>query len=409
MTEHVKIAIIGGGVVGCSVLYHLSRLGESNALLLEKNELTSGSTWHAAGNVTFFGHYPSLTRLYVESLTSYLDAGRESGMDVYFHETGSLRLATTPDELQAYRKLEPIYRQLNVEYQVIGGAEIQSIHPLLNINGVLGAAYTPGDGHVDAASATQALAKAAMLRGAEVRCHSKVNSIEQTADGSWRIVVNETVIIAELVVIANSFWARAMLQKIGINIPVFALEHQEIITDHLPEVAELGHELPTVRDPVAPANYRQEGTGLLCGVYESNPKPWAVDGIPETYRGELFPVDLERIEKHLEKVAERFPAFGSAGIKQVINGPISYTPDGLPLLGEFAEQRGLWLATGFCVGIGTGGGAGAYLSHWMIDGEVPYTLNEIRCTRFNRDLTTTNAVNASRQTYAMGYGLPPEN
>lgn len=409
MTEHVKIAIIGGGIVGCSVLYHLSKLGESSVVLIEKNELTSGSTWHAAGNVTFFGHYPSITRLYVESLQSYLDAGREAQMDVYFHETGSLRLASTPNELQAYRELEPIYRDLNIEFQVVGGSEIQIIHPLLNIEGVWGAAYTPGDGHVDASSATRAMAKAAILRGVEVRCQTEVTMLEKTTDGKWCVICDEAEIVAEQVVVANSFWARELLQKLGINLPVYALEHQEIITDQVSELVGLDYELPTVRDPVAPANFRQEGDGLLCGVYESNPKPWAIERIPEAYNGELFPVDFARIEEHLEKVAVRIPVFGSAGIKQVINGPISYTPDGLPLLGPVAGQHGLWLATGFCVGIGTGGGAGAYLSHWIVNGELPYALPEVHASRFTSDLTKVEAVNGIRHTYAMGYGLPPEN
>lgn len=405
MTQHFEIAIVGGGIVGCSVLYHLTKLGLTDAILVEKSDLTSGSTGHAAGNVTFFGHYPSITRLYIESVQTYLDAENESGIEIMFHKSGSLRLATTKQEMDAYRSLAPIYKALDVEFHVVGASEVKEVHPLLNTDGLLGAAYTPGDGHLDASAATRAMARAARERGGRVECNCRVKGIYRLSDGNWQIKLADSEIITQKLVIATSFWARDLLRPLGINIPVYALEHQEIITDSMPEIELLEAELPTVRDPVAPANFRQQGKGLLCGVYESQPKTWAVDHIPPNYQGELFPQDLGRLEIHLERVIKRIPSFANAGIKQVINGPICYTPDGLPLLGPVDSQPGLWLATGFCVGVGTGGGAGAYLSRWIEGGESPYCLPEVHAGRFASDLTTNEALQSILATYAMGYAL----
>ncbi len=406
MAERVQIAIIGGGIVGCSVLYQLSKLGQTDVLLIEKNDLTSGSTWHAAGNVTFFGHYPSITRMFTESVQIYLEAERESGLGISFHKTGSLRLATNEAELRAYKNLESLYQQINVEYRVVGVPEIKELHPLIKTEDLLGAAYTPGDGHVDPSGATRALAKAATLRGARVRRNSNVESLGRLPSGQWHLTLSEGSVIADKVVVANSFWARELLLGIEIDIPVYAVEHHEVITDRAPEVAALETELPSVRDPIAPGVFRQEGEGLLCGVYESHPVPWAVDGIPEDYHGELFPVDWKRTEAHYERIVERIPAFGSAGVKTVFNGPICYTPDGLPMLGPLEGQTGLWLATGFCIGIGTGGGAARFLSRWIVDGKAPYENRAVDPNRFGNDMTQDEAIKSIIETYAMGYTLP---
>ena len=408
MTQHFEIAIVGGGIVGCSILYHLSKLGLTDVILIEKSDLASGSTGHAAGNVTFFGHYTSVTRLYIESVRTYLDAANESGIEISFHDSGSLRLATTEIEMDIYRSLESIYKALKVEFHIVGTSEINEVHPLLSTSGLLGAAYTPGDGHLDASAATRAMTRSARQRGGHVQCNSQVKGLCRLSDGNWQIRLEGSEIVAQNLVIATSFWARELLQPIGINIPVYALEHQEIITESIPEIEMLGAELPTVRDPVAPANLRQEGNGLLCGVYESQPKTWAVDQIPPCYQGELFPQDLGRLETHLERVIQRVPSFGKAGIKQVINGPICYTPDGLPLLGPVDSHPGLWLAAGFCVGVGTGGGAGAYLSRWIDRGEAPYHLPQVHTNRFTNKFTKKKALQSILNTYAMGYTLNNE-
>lgn len=406
MTEHVRVVVVGGGIVGCSVLYALARLGWTDTLLLEKRGLTSGSTWHAAGNITFFGHYSSITRLYVDSMKTYLLAEQESGQSVGCHDAGSLRLATTQAELAAYRRLEPMYAEFGVDYAVIDTEEVERVHPLLETHGLFGAAHTPTDGHVDASGATHALAKAARLRGASIRTNCPVEHLQQRAGGGWVVATPQGLIKAQHVVLANSFWAREMAAQIGLRLPLYALEHHEIVTDTVPELEALSFEVPTVRDPYAPSNTRQEGAGFLCGVYESCPKPWAVDGIPPDFAEELLVPDLERLEPHLLRVVERIPAFGAAGIKVVNNGPICYTPDGCPLLGPASGLEGLWLATGFCVGIGTGGGSGEFLAHWMTNDTPPYPLPIVHPSRFATSLTQVECLDAIKRTYAKGYVMP---
>ena len=406
MTDHVQVVVIGGGIVGCSVLFGLAKLGLTDTLLLEKRELTSGSTWHAAGNTTYFGHYTSITRLFTDSIKNYLEAEQISGQSVSFHDAGSLRLATNQAELDAYQRLTPMYQELDIPYEVIGPEEIKPIHPLIEIEGLYGAAHTPTDGHVDASGATHALAKAARSMGATIKRYSPVEELKQQSGGNWSISTKDDQIIAEHVVLANSFWAREMVQPLGLNLPLYALEHHEVVTGNVAELEALDYEVPTVRDPYAPSNTRQEGKGFLCGVYESNPVAWSVDGIPPNFTEELLPPDLDRLEPHLIKVMERLPAFDKAGIKTVYNGPIAYTPDGCPLLGPVSSHPGLWLATGFCVGIGTGGGAGEFLANWMVNGEQPYDLPIVHPSRFANNLAQKECLRMITDTYAKGYVTP---
>lgn len=405
MTEQVRVAVIGGGIVGCSVLYWLAECGWSEVLLLERRELTSGSTWHAAGNVTFFGHYPSIARLYADSIRTYLRAERESGRSVGFHPSGSLRLATTREELDACRDLAPLFEDLGVAYRVVEPPEIGTLHPLLDTAGLFGAAHTSGDGHVDASGACHALAGAARARGAGIRRRCPAEGLRR-AGGAWEITTPEDRVRAEHLVIACSFWARELARQLNLDLPLYALEHHEVITGSVPELRALDFEVPTVRDPRAPSNVRQEGSGLLCGVYESRPRFWAVDGVPRDFGEELLPPDLERLEPHLLRVVERLPAFGRAGIRKVNNGPICYTPDGCPLLGPVVGHEGLWLAAGFAAGIGTGGGAGKFLARWMVEGEPPADLPIVHPSRFSKDLDRERCLARIRDTYARGYALP---
>lgn len=407
-TPHYRAVVIGGGIVGCSVLYHLARMGWADTLLLERRELTSGSTWHAAGNVTYFGHYASLTRLYADSIATYLAAEEESGQPVGFHPDGSLRLATTCEELSAYRRLEPLYRELGIDYRVLARDELNAAHPLLVTDGLHGAAHTPTDGHLDPSAATHALAKCARAAGARIRRRSPVAALARRGD-EWEIHISgerETCVRAEHVVVAASFWTRELLAPLGVSLPLYALEHHEIITDTVGELAELATRVPTVRDPAAPANIRQEGDGYLCGVYESQPKLWATGGIPRDFGEELLAPDLARLDAHLLRVGERLPSFATAGVKAVHNGPICYTPDGCPLLGTLAQHPGLWLATGFPVGIGTGGGAGKFLAAWMTGGAPEYDLPMLHPARFSNDIKKSRCLKMIRDTYAAGYAAP---
>jgi len=406
MTTDYKVMVIGGGIVGCSVLYALAERGWTNTLLLEKNELTSGSTWHAAGNCTHFGHDAEVTRLYVDTLKVYLRAEQESGQSVGFHKTGSLRLASSKEELEAYKSLVPVYEKLGVPYKVVTPAEISTIHPLLNLDNILGAAHTPDDGHVDPSGATHAMATAARQRGATIQRNSAVDKIEELPAGGWRVHSGDQSFTAEHIVIAASFWAREMLIQLGVDLPLYPLEHQEVITEDSREVADVGFELPTVRDPQIPGNIRQERNGMLIGVYEANPVPWSVDGIPPEFGQELLVPELDRLLTHLERSMARIPILAEAGIKITNNGPICYTPDGLPMLGALPQRKNLWIAAGFTIGIGTGGGSGQYLASCMVDGTPPYLLPSVDPARFAQPRSREAAIAQIVETYAAGYSVP---
>ena len=404
MTEHVRVVVIGGGIVGCAVLYGLAQRGWTDAVLLERRQLTSGSTWHAAGNTTYFGPYPAMTRLLTSSIATYLQAEAETDHAVGFHQTGSLRLAATEADMAAYRALVPFYDKMNIPYHVISPAAAQAAHPLLNVSGIIGAAHTPTDGHVDATGATHAMAKAARKLGATIRTETPVLRIADASPG-WRVTTATGDILADNIVLAASFWTRELAAQIGLNLPLFALQHHEIITGSVAELADLDRELPTVRDPAAPANIRQERDGFLCGVYEQGPKFWGIDGIPDDFKEELLPPELDRLMPELERVIARIPAFGTAGVKAVNNGPICYTPDGVPMLGPVDGHAGLWLASGFTIGIGTGGGAGQFLADWMVSGNPPYDLPAVFPSRFQSDMSRAEALSRIKNTYERGYAM----
>jgi glycine/D-amino acid oxidase-like deaminating enzyme len=405
MTDHAQAIVIGGGIVGCSVLYGLTKAGWSDVTLLERLDLTAGSTWHSAGNVTYFGHYPGITRLYADSISIYQEAEQETGQSIGFHATGGLRLATNRDELDAYRKLAPLFAEFGIGYRVVTPDEVAELHPLLDTSDILGAAHTMGDGHVDPSGATLALAASARARGATIVQQCPVNGLARRGDGIWEVSTDQGVMTAHTVVLAASFWSRELAAPLGLDLPLYAMEHQALVTEAVPEIEALDFELPTVRDPYPPANVRQEGNGLITGIYESAPKFWAIDGAPKDFGRELFGADLERLESHLLKLIGRLPAFGRAGIKTVVNGPICYTPDGNPLLGPVPSLPGLWLANGFCIGIGTGGGAGDYLARWMIEGAPPYAIDGIEPDRFGPAMTQDKALATILDTYTAGYAL----
>jgi len=411
MDEQYRAIVIGGGIVGCSVLYHLTRRGWSDVLLLEKRGLTAGSTWHAAGNVTHFGHDAKLTRLYADSITTYLQAEAASGQAVGLRRTGSLRLARDARELAAYRKLAPMFAAMEINYRALNAAQTRAVFPLL-AGRFAGAAHTPDDGHVDPVGATHALAKAARQAGAAIKTRAPVVGIKRArarANDAWRVTTggeNGAEFRARHLVLAASFWTRELAGPLGLDLPLYALEHHEIITDAVAELTSLGFAAPTVRDPAAPANVRQEGEGFLCGVYESEPKLWAVDGIPPDFGEELLAPEMDRLQPHLLKVMARIPAFARAGIKTVNNGPICYTPDGCPLVGPVSAQPGLWLAAGFPVGIGTGGGAGRFLAEWMTQGAPSHDLPMLHPARFSNRMEKSRCLEMIRGVYAQGYVTP---
>lgn len=405
MKSDVQVAVIGGGIVGASVLYWLAKMGWTDSILLERRELTSGSTWHSAGNTTYFGPYPAMTRLFAGSIRTYLQAEKESGQSVSFHKTGSLRLAANEREMNLFHKYAPRYAELGIPFHIRTPEEVAELHPLIDVSGIYGAAHTPTDGHVDPTGATQAMVMAARKMGATVERHCPVGAIHK--DGEyWVLVTPNGPVRASHVVVATSFWAREMLNPLGLNIPIYATQHQEIITESIPALEALKHEVPAWRDSYVSGSVRQEANGVLAGVYEAEPKFWASEGIPNDFKEDLFPPELDRIMPHLERLIERMPSFGEAGIKVVNNGPMCWTPDGLPMLGPLQDHAGLWLATGFNVGIGTGGGSGEFIAHWMTKGKQPYNMGIVHADRFDNNMSTGTALDAIRKVYANGYKLP---
>lgn len=405
MKADVQVAVIGGGIVGASVLYWLAKMGWTDSVLLERRELTSGSTWHAAGNTTYFGPYPEMTQLFAGSIRTYLQAEEESGQSIGFHQTGSLRLAASKRERELFDVYKPRYAEMGIPFSIRSNKEIAELHPLIDTSNTYGAAHTPTDGHVDPNGTTHALALAAQKLGASIETKCPVTGISPDGD-EWILETDKGSVKAEHIVVASSFWAREMLEPLGINLPIYATEHHEIITDSIDEIAALDHELPAMRDSYVSCSVRQEQDGLLLGVYEKDPMFWALDGIPKDFKEELFPPNLERLMPHLERLMQRMPAFADAGMKGVNNGPMCWTPDGLPMLGPLPDHQGLWLATGFNVGIGTGGGSAEFLAHWMTQGEPLFNLKAVHADRFGNEVTTDQAIEAIRAVYARGYHLP---
>ena len=406
MKTDVQVVVVGGGIVGASVLYWLARLGWTDTLLLERRNLTSGSTWHAAGNTTYFGPYAEMTRLFAGSISTYLQAEQDSGQSIGFHQTGSLRVATTARERELFHSYEPNYAALNIPYHVVDNEVIESLHPCVLTKGLFGAAHTPTDGRVDPSSTTHALAKAARNLGASVEVRQPVTNLVYEND-KWLVQTDTGVVRAEHVVVAASFWARELLLPLGLNVPLYATEHHEMITDTVPELAALDYEVPAYRDSYVSCSMRQEQQGFLLGIYETDPMFWSLDGIPKDFKEELLAPNTDRLMSHLEKLMQRVPAFAEAGIKTINNGPMCWTPDGLPLLGPIStEHRGLWMASGFNVGIGTGGGSAEFLANWMVHGRPPFELPIVHADRFGNRVTQEEAIESIRSCYRQGFRLP---
>lgn len=405
MRSSARAVVIGGGIVGTSVLYHLARAGWTDVALVEKGELASGSTWHAAGNTPHFNVSLNLSRIHLASTRLYERLEAETGQAVGFHKTGSLRLASVAGRMDEYRRHRGKARTIGLPFEVVDAAEIKRLHPLVETAGLLGAAWTPDDGHVDPSSVTQALAKGARDRGAEVYRHTRVTGIARTGAGEWRVETDRGAITTEAVVIAAGTWAREVGRLCGLDLPVVPMEHQYLVTEAIPELAALGVEVPIVREVDVSYYLRQEGDGFLLGVYEKGARPFGVGGIPPGFGADLLPPDLARIQPIVGGAMARVPVLAKAGILRVVNGPITYTPDGNPLLGPAGGLRGVWLACGVSFGITQAGGAGAYLAEWIVEGRPPVDLWEVDPRRYGAYATERYAVARCIDIYADEFAI----
>ncbi|NBC23471.1 MAG: FAD-dependent oxidoreductase [Gammaproteobacteria bacterium] len=386
MKSHARAVVIGGGVVGVSILYHLTKLGWSDSVLLERTELTAGSTWHAAGLLPLFNMSYCVGQIHKYSVDLYKSLEEETGQPVSFHVTGNLRLARSQERMDEYRHYCGTANTIGVPYEMVGPDDVKALWPLAEVDDLVGALYHPQDGHVAPADVTMALAKGARMRGGEIHRQTEVKEIHRQPNGEWLIKTNQGDITAEHVITATGNYARQTAALVGLDIPAIPVEHQYIVTEAHPELLarkERGEpEMAVLRESDASYYMREERGGLILGPYEKGAPACFVDGVPETFGQDLFPGDLERLMPHVEAAIARVPIFAECGIKDIVNGPISYTPDGNPLLGPAYGLKNYWLAEGFSFGITAAGGAGRFLAEWIVGGEPSIDMLPVDPRRF---------------------------
>jgi dimethylglycine dehydrogenase len=372
MRTTARVVVIGGGVVGVSALYHLAKLGWTDCVLLERTELTAGSTWHAAGLLPLFNMSYSVGQLHQYSVELYKKLEAETGQDVGFHQTGNLRLATNRDRMDEYRNYQCTAETIGVECHLIGVDEIRKLWPLVNAAGLVGALWHPTDGHIAPVDVTMALAKGARAMGAEIVQRCAVTGIERES-GEWLVKTARGDIRCDHVISATGNYARTTARMVGLEIPVVPVEHQYIVTDIDPALRDYratgAKELPILRESDASYYLREERLGWILGPYERHAPACLVDGVPASFEKDLFPGDLERLMPHVEACMSRVPSFEQAGIKDIVNGPIAYTPDGNPMVGPAFGLPNFWVSEGHSFGVTAAGGAGWQLANWIVEGE----------------------------------------
>ena len=387
MKNTAQVVVIGGGVVGCSVLYHLTKVGWTDVILVERRELTAGSTWHAAGAFHTLNGDPNVARLQKYTIELYREIEEVSGQDCGLHLTGGVILADSEERLDWLKMVHGRGRYLGMETEIISMTEAENLFPMMDPSCFVGAVYDPLEGHVDTVGVPKAYAAAAQKAGAEVHLHTMVTDLVQRADSTWDVITERGVIHAEHVVNAAGLWAREVGRMVGLELPVLAMEHQYLVTDALPEVeaynsANDGRELVGALDFGGELYFRQEGEGMLIGTYEQDGKSWAPHDTPWDFDTELLPPDLDRITDSLKVGFAHFPAFTDAPIKQIVNGPFTFTPDGNPLVGPVCDLPNYWLACGVMAGFSQGGGVGLALAGWMADGDPGMDVWGMDATRF---------------------------
>ncbi len=385
MRSTARIVVVGGGIMGASLLYHLAEEGCSDALLLEKDDLTCGSTWHAAGQCPSITGSYNLAKIHAYGNRLYPQLEALTGQYVGWHPCGGLRLATNERELEWLRRVLGFARNIGFGMEIVGVDEIRRLNPFLDTTGVIAAAHTTDDGHGDPSGLCRALAKGARDRGSAIERHCRVLAIRALPSGEWEVETTQGRVTAEMVVNAAGCYAREVARMVGADAPIVNMQHHYVVTHPVPAFQERTVEIPVVRDPYARGYLRQEQKSGLIGVYEHDGivEAWAPRGVPDwASREELFPEDLERIAPWLERALERMPIFAEAGIRRVINGAIPHTPDGAPLLGPAAGRRNFWMCCGTSFGIAQGAGCGKYLAQWMLHGDSEINMAEFDPRRF---------------------------
>ncbi len=385
MQSHARVVIVGGGMMGVGLLYHLAEEGWDDCVLIEKADLSSGSTWHAAGQCPSFIADYNMAKVHHSSNTLYPKLEELTGQQVDWHGCGGIRFAITQEELDYFRLVEGVSKNIGFRMQVISPEEIRKLHPFVDTTGVIAGAWTLDDGHVDPSSANNAMAVGAKSMGATIERRNRVLETNALASGEWEVVTEKGTILCEHVVNAAGCYADRIGAWVGINVPFINILHQYIVTETIEELAERDVELPVIRDPYCSAYYRQEQDGGLIGIYEreNTRVAWAdQNGQDWDAENELFPEDFDQISYWAERVMERMPIYRKPGVVRIVNGAISHTPDSNPLVGPAPGVRNYWLSTGASIGIAQGGGCGKYLAQWMVHGAAEINMIGLDPRRF---------------------------
>ena len=404
MKSKAKVVIVGGGVVGVSTLYHLAKKGWSDVVLVERKELTSGSTWHAAGLLPLFNMSYSVGQLHKYAVDFYKTLEEETGQNVGFSVVSNIRLATTQDRMDEYRQYAGVAKTIGVEVKFLTPVQIKDIWPLCNTDGLIGAIQHPEDGYIQPADLTQALAKGARDKGAEIYRNTNVVGIKQNNDETWTVETDKGEIACEHIVSCSGNFARQTGKMVGLDLPVIPVEHQYIVTEPHPEIQKRKEqglpEMGVLRDSDSSWYMREEAGGLILGPYEKDAPACYVDGPSKDSEFELFQEDLDRLESHIESAIQRVPIFGEVGVKKVYNGAICYTPDGSPIVGPAWGLKNFWINEGHSFGITAAGGAGWQLGEWMVDGEPTIDMMGVDPRRFGDYITKSFLIQKNEEAYA---------
>ncbi|MEL6421264.1 MAG: FAD-dependent oxidoreductase [Pseudomonadota bacterium] len=409
MKSHTQVAVIGGGVVGASVLYHLTKGGWKDVVLIERSTLTSGSTWHAAGGFHTLNGDPNVAKLQEYTIGLYKEIEEISGQSCGLHLTAGMYLADTPERVEWLKMADARSKYLGLESEMLDVSEAKKLMPLLEEKYFVGAMYDGLHGHLDPSGTTQAYAKSAKKGGAEIYENNRVTDLRQREDGTWDVITEQGTIHAEHVVNAGGLWAREVGRIVGIELPVLAMEHMYLLTEDMPEVKQIneetGKEVLHIVDFGGEIYLRQERQGMLMGTYEQACVPWSPKETPWDFGHELLQEDMERIAPSLEIGFEHFPAFQHTGIKQVINGPFTFAPDGNPLVGPIKGLKNFWCACGVMAGFSQGGGVGLSLANWMIDGDPGYDIWGMDVSRYGDWATLAFTNEKVKENYSRRFSI----
>jgi 4-methylaminobutanoate oxidase (formaldehyde-forming) len=406
LPSHAQVIVIGGGIIGCSTAYHLAKDHKADVVLLEMGQLTSGSTWHAAGLVGQLRSSASITRVLKYSVDLYKRLSEETGLETGWKMTGCLRLATNQDRWTEFRRLATTAGSFGMEMHLLSPREVKEMVPLMRVDDLVGASWLPTDGQASPSDITQSLARGARMHGAKLIENIRVTGFEMQGDRIVKVKTDQGSIACEKVVNCAGQWARQVGEMAGINVPLQPVKHQYIITE---KIKGLATDAPTIRDPDRRTYFKEEVGGLVMGGYEPNPQSWVTGDVPHDWQFRLFDDDFDHFEQHMLQAIERIPALETAGVKQMINGPESFTPDGNFILGVAPECSNMFVGAGFnAFGIASGGGAGWVLAQWAVDGEAPLDLWTVDIRRFSdlhrdRDWVRDRTLEAYGKHYTIGF------